>query len=150
MKLSKGVELPMNTLVVVAIAVIILLAMTAFFIGGFGPTSQNLQAKQDFQNWCNRWVQVNCKGDQNDYLVKKVFESYNKWQGKYTDSSGENICNVNEFTGGECYYGGQQIKSDEIIQELQSACGCWFIAPTSPETGTTPETTPTQQQGEGQ
>lgn len=129
----------MNTLVVVAIAVIILLAMTAFFIGGFGPTGQDIQLKQDFQRWCNRWVQVNCK-ENDEYLVGKVFEAYNKWTQKYLDNNNkpclDRSCaeSSNECSGySDCW-------NKKIVPELQSACGCWFIAPTTPEEQVTPAT----------
>jgi len=115
MKFKKGVELPMNTLVVVAIAVIILLAMTAFFIGGFAPTGQDIQLKQDFQRWCNKWVQVNC--DPENSIVNNVFKAYKKWTQKWETCEDLNVCP----------------EKDKIISELQSACGCWFIAPRTPE-----------------
>ncbi|MBU5557873.1 MAG: hypothetical protein KQA33_02240, partial [Candidatus Aenigmarchaeota archaeon] len=35
--MPKGIELPVNILVVIAIAVIVLLAMVALFMGGFKP-----------------------------------------------------------------------------------------------------------------
>lgn len=39
MKTSKGISLPVNMIVIVALAVVVLLAATAFFYGGFGRTS---------------------------------------------------------------------------------------------------------------
>ncbi len=137
MKNSKGVELPMNTLVVVTIAVIILLAMTAFFIGGFGPISKDIQLKQDFQKWCNRWVQENCDPDSS--IADEVFNAYNKWQQRYRDSMGNLVTKSNIDSATECQ-GVDDCWNKKVIPTLQSACGCWFIAPTSPETGTQPQT----------
>ncbi|MBS3054747.1 MAG: hypothetical protein J4431_04375 [Candidatus Aenigmarchaeota archaeon] len=36
----KGVSLPINTIVVVAIAVLVMMVIAGFFVGGFQPTSQ--------------------------------------------------------------------------------------------------------------
>ena len=141
MKFKKGVELPMNTLVVVSIAVIILLAMTAFFIGGFGPFSQDVQLEEEFKKWCRRWVNLNC--DPEDPIADRVFEAYNKWKRKYYENSNlETLCTEIK----NCYNLKQeQVTEDKIKSEIQRACGCWFIAPITPE-----EPVPPAQPGGGQ
>ncbi len=111
MKFSKGVELPMNTLVVVAIAVIILLAMTAFFIGVFGPTQKGTQSQQELNNACLQWTRVGC--DENEeYIIKKVCIAYNK-------TYSAQISDINKCLNNE----------DGILNILKTVCNCGINLP---------------------
>lgn len=75
--MRKGIELPINTLVVVAIAVIILLAVAAFFMGGFAGASESMQKRQAFLNACQPYTQLGCQGLPSNTL--KGF--YTDWTG---------------------------------------------------------------------
>ncbi len=79
--MRKGVELPMNTLVVVAIAIIILLAMVAFFMSGFGPQSTQQTRYAALMAECQKWTAVGCEGNLPDELKNK----YKEWKGKSGD-----------------------------------------------------------------
>ena len=74
--LRKGMELPINTLVVVAIAVIVILAIAAFFMGGFGGSSKDMQNRQAFMNACSAWTQTGCAGNE----PSDVAEKFKLWQ----------------------------------------------------------------------
>jgi hypothetical protein len=56
--MAKGIELPINILVIIAVAVIVLLAVVALFIIGFKPSS-NISAESAFSEGC-RTVVYNC------------------------------------------------------------------------------------------
>ncbi|TRZ54959.1 hypothetical protein D4Q76_01360 [archaeon] len=75
--LKKGMELPINTLVVVAIAVIVILAIAAFFMGGFGGSSKDIQNRQAFMNTCSGWVQTGCNNADYDSSIE---QSFKVWQ----------------------------------------------------------------------
>ncbi len=109
MKKSKGVELPMNTMVVVAIAVIILLSLTAFFLGVFTPTQSSSQAQQEFNNACAAWARLGYPDDLDTYgsVIEDVCEAYNK---TYNKNWKEKDCDPDQDL-------------DKHILELRTACG---------------------------
>ncbi len=124
MKKSKGVELPMNTMVVVAIAVIILLSLTAFFLGVFTPTQSSSQAQQEFNNACAAWARLGCPDDVDKYedVINKVAKAYEKYYNV-------KLCNEAGWDG--CTDENQ--KKNEILK-LRMACGCIGV-PQSSGTG---------------
>jgi len=63
MFLRKGISIPINTLVMLAIAIIVLLATVAWFMGAFAPTATQQKLQTDFRNSCSYWVNSNCDGD---------------------------------------------------------------------------------------
>lgn len=88
--LKKGMELPVNTLVVVAIAVIVILAIAAFFMGGFGGSSKDIQNRQAFMNECSGWTQTGC-GDTD--MPSNLKELYMIWQPNVDFSDSNNVGN---------------------------------------------------------
>ena len=50
--MKKGIELPVNVLVIVAIAVIVLLGLVALFMGGFGGFAGNVEVTNAWSNAC--------------------------------------------------------------------------------------------------
>jgi len=55
----RGVELPINTMVIVVLAVIILLALVAMYFSGFGPFSTAVGLEGERGDACRRLVQEN-------------------------------------------------------------------------------------------
>lgn len=100
--MKKGMELPVNTLVVVAIAVIVILAIAAFFMGGFGGSSKDIQNRQTFLNACGSWVQTGCNNADYDTSIEQAFSV---WQ--------PNVDLENTPTG------------QSKIDYLASKCGCF-------------------------
>lgn len=49
----KGISLPINMIVIIALAVIVLLAVTAAFMGGFGPGTKTISHQQAWYIGCN-------------------------------------------------------------------------------------------------
>jgi len=75
----KGIAIPINTLVILAIAVIVLLAAVAWFMGAFGPTATQQSLKQKFDSSCTTWVMTNCdKTGDGDDIPDQVCLAYNK------------------------------------------------------------------------
>jgi len=67
MFLRKGISIPINTLVMLAIAIIVLLATVAWFMGAFAPTATQQKLQGDFRNSCSFWVNSNCEKDTSLY-----------------------------------------------------------------------------------
>ncbi|MBI3413671.1 MAG: hypothetical protein HY051_06380 [Candidatus Aenigmarchaeota archaeon] len=59
----KGVSLPIDMLVILAIAVIILIAVVAVFMGVWNPFANNQQLRVNFNNACQVLVNTGCSGD---------------------------------------------------------------------------------------
>lgn len=108
---KKGMELPINTLVVVAIAVIVILAIAAFFMGGFGGSSKDVQNRQNFLNACSGWSQTGC-GD-ND-MPSNLEDLYKIWQP----------------IAAENYVTGQS--QDVKVSYLKRQCGCYGTGTPTP------------------
>jgi hypothetical protein len=63
----KGVELPINTLVIVAIAVIVLLALVAMYFTGFNPFTSTVGLEGIRGEACRQMAQLKqCKADPED------------------------------------------------------------------------------------
>ncbi|MDD5417186.1 MAG: hypothetical protein PHU12_04385 [Candidatus Aenigmarchaeota archaeon] len=54
----KGAELPMNLLVILVIAVIVLIAVVGFFLGIFGQSSSGLSLEATRNNACQKFVSI--------------------------------------------------------------------------------------------
>ncbi|MBR9682212.1 MAG: hypothetical protein GOV02_00920 [Candidatus Aenigmarchaeota archaeon] len=57
--MKKGLELPVNVLVVVAIAVIVLLGIVALFMSGFGSAASSITTTAEWNEECASVI-VNC------------------------------------------------------------------------------------------
>jgi hypothetical protein len=62
----KGIALPIDMLVILAIAVIILIAIVAVFMGVWSPFATNQQGRANFNNACSVWVNTGCGADPKD------------------------------------------------------------------------------------
>lgn len=51
---KKGMELPLNTLVILAIVIIVLLAVAALFMGVWGPTGGGISLQSAKTNYCSK------------------------------------------------------------------------------------------------
>ncbi|MFZ3077648.1 MAG: hypothetical protein WA139_04290 [Candidatus Aenigmatarchaeota archaeon] len=98
--LKKGMELPINTLVVVAIAVIVILAIAAFFMGGFGGSSKDIQNRQAFLNACSAWTQSGCNNADYDSSIKDTFLVWQPVQKDQLDEMSEN--DQKDYLAGKC------------------------------------------------
>ncbi|MBI2085160.1 MAG: hypothetical protein HYT71_01455 [Candidatus Aenigmarchaeota archaeon] len=56
----KGISLPIDMLVILAIAVIILIAVVAVFMGVWSPFATNQQARANFNKECQVLVNTGC------------------------------------------------------------------------------------------
>ena len=72
--MKKGIEIPISTIVILAIAIIVLLAIVAWFMGAFTPSGQQISGETNFNNACLSWVKLNCEGN----VPSDVCTAYNK------------------------------------------------------------------------
>ena len=56
----KGMELPINTLIIVIIAIIVLIGVVAFFLGVWNPGTSGLQLETIKSSACQRLVSFGC------------------------------------------------------------------------------------------
>ncbi len=62
----KGISLPIDMLVILAIAVIILIAIVAVFMGVWSPFATNQQDRANFNKACSVWTNTGCGADPKD------------------------------------------------------------------------------------
>ena len=67
----KGVELPVNVLVIVALAVIVLLGVVALFTGVFGPSGATITTTQAWQQACTQ-VTLGCSNNHANDIISTV------------------------------------------------------------------------------
>lgn len=60
---KKGISLPVNVLVVLAIAIVVLLGVVAFFTGSLKPARTSTEAMNNFKACCTSYVLNGCKPD---------------------------------------------------------------------------------------
>ena len=64
----KGIALPIDMLVVLAIAVIILIAVVAVFMGVWNPFATSQQLRANYNSACSSWVNTGCSGEPSDVV----------------------------------------------------------------------------------
>ncbi|RLJ03467.1 MAG: hypothetical protein DRP11_00625 [Candidatus Aenigmatarchaeota archaeon] len=94
----KGVSLPINTLVILAIAIIVLLAIVAFFMGAFTPGAEVQKARADFNKACGALVN-DCSKDPD--TITGLRDAY---------------CTMNGLSGAAC--------TGAPDDDIRRACGC--------------------------
>lgn len=116
----KGIELPINVLVIVAVAVIVLLGIIALFMTMFGPSGAEMQLETAWTRGCSK-ITANCFGyleaDSLDFssgMTIPLTEDYVDYESKYI---------------GLCLYLGHTGEWDEetkvdAVRECITACGC--------------------------
>ena len=60
--MKKGISIPISTLVILAISIVAMLAIIAWFMGVFTPSGQQMSDSQKFNMACRSWVTTNCAG----------------------------------------------------------------------------------------
>jgi hypothetical protein len=65
----KGLSLPINVLVIVVVAVIVLLGVVAIYFGGFNPFSSAIGVESAKNDVCGNFVRFRCTGKTNETLV---------------------------------------------------------------------------------
>lgn len=75
--MKKGISIPITTLVILAIAIVVMLAIIAWFMGAFTPSGRALSAQQKFNMACRIWTTSNCAntGDA-DNVPNNVCDAY--------------------------------------------------------------------------
>jgi len=81
----KGVSLPVNTIVVIALAVLVLLAVATWFVIEMGKHSQTIECEDVWNKACIQWKVSNCNQTEFENSVKN-------WNGIDGDNSIRKAC----------------------------------------------------------
>ncbi len=114
MKRQKGIELPINTLVVVAIAVIILLAVAAFFMGVWTPSAGGMQALAAKNRACGQLMNIGCN-DATESDMRSINFDFDY------DNSGTT---ADDNLYGYCKYSYPSLSGGELLKSCKKMCGC--------------------------
>lgn len=99
--MKKGLALPINTMVALAIAVVVLLAMVAFFMGVISTPGRQQTSAATFRSCCEGYVLSGCSGIPSTHACG-------------TNDAGDAV-NLAQLAAEAGIYGDDQIKS---------GCGC--------------------------
>lgn len=113
----KGLELPINTLIIVVLALIILLAVLALFYGVWGPGSSGITLDAAKSSACQMLLSTGCHDTRTIYL--QDFDADK--DGEINEKS--NIVEIDEIMA--CGGGGM-----DTGDNLFMLCRCWYnLAP---------------------
>ena len=133
----KGVELPINVLVIVAVAVIVLLGIAALFITGFSPFS-TVSGQESYKNVaCAQLVRGGCVDSPSSITINfdangdgEVCSAdsyyYCNPDNKYINQKDEPTCNQ----ANKCEY---EDGTTSELDTLQDLCANFYQAPTTTE-----------------
>ena len=79
--MKKGISIPINTLVMLAIAVIVLLAVTAWFMLVWTRQGESVDAQTRFQSCCQGYVAAGCPGEPSDWDCNIYPDEKDKYSG---------------------------------------------------------------------
>ncbi len=97
MKGSKGLELPLNMIVLIIVAVLVLLVIAAYFTGQFASGANTIALQSAFNDGCTKWRSVyNCQPNPS-FTVK-----YQAPGSANADTSFIDICTAKKMTITEC------------------------------------------------
>lgn len=124
--MSKGASLPIHTMVYLAIAIVVLLAMVAFFMRSTGPTAAEQAAGQDFRNCCIRYVFQGCLGSPSDFTCalggdEKSLSDWASAAGVNDDDSVRRACQCTGSGGGQSIIGLTLNDFPSLSEENQKA-----------------------------
>ena len=131
-KKMKGMELPINLLVIVAVAVIVLLGVVALFLTGFQPIGETLTSSGSAKNnACSQWIGTGCTIAPESILIYDYDANDDKDEGSDAGSSfdwpdwdaNENwndVTNEDDNLAALCayHYGA------DTEDECRAICGC--------------------------
>ena len=69
--MKKGISIPINTLVMLAIAIVVLLAVVAWFMMTFFTGTENLTVQQAFSICCVAYTSTNCDTDPSSFTCSE-------------------------------------------------------------------------------
>ncbi|MFH0836576.1 MAG: hypothetical protein V1870_00440 [Candidatus Aenigmatarchaeota archaeon] len=103
---QKGISLPIEMMVIIAIAVLVLVVIGAFFIGGAGRLS-TIDDLSAFGQGCQQWKAIGCSGDAGGAGI--TITNYRP-TGEATDQSLKLACT--------------RLTKLDISGSCKKACGC--------------------------
>lgn len=102
--MRKAISIPIHTLVMLAIAIIVMLAVIAWFMGGFSGPGGQVNAQQRFNSKCIDWAESNCARPLlQEYIPSDVCNAYKDFKGLPDDWN---------------------CQTEDHYEMIASACGC--------------------------
>jgi hypothetical protein len=98
----RGVELPINVIIIIVICLIVLLAIVALFFGVWNPGKGTLTLEAAKNNACQMLVSMGCN--------------------QYPESISISDFDADKSDSGGCSFGGSSVSGDN----LDSLCKCWY------------------------
>ena len=119
----KGMELPVNTLIILVIAIIVLIAIVAFFWGVYDPSKQGMNLETAKTNACMMLNNLGCGVDTSTIAISGFDANKN---GVLGDLGADGVCTQG---GGDnlhmlckCYYGISGNSEEEDCKTV--ICNC--------------------------
>ncbi len=131
--MSKGVELPINVLVIVAVAVIVLLGIIALFMAMFGPTGPTFEIESAWNKGCSK-ITANCFAYQDagdldfasgirvpldNYVDEDGDEAYPDYESKFLG-----LCLFRGYCGAWDDSTESTYTKEDAVKDCVTACGC--------------------------
>lgn len=127
----KGIELPVNALIIIILAVLVLLGILALYAGVWSPSSGGVNLESAKNNACQMLASTNCQSDPATILISN-FDANKNGQQKDTSQTPDKStawdyaahCGLGKSTGDNlatlclCYYNKSDVASCRIL------CGC--------------------------
>ena len=123
----KGIELPVNTLIIIILALIVLVAFSAFFLNVWRSGSQSITLEGAKNSACQIYVSLGCTGSPSSVIVK----NFDADQDENTDDgSGTGDCEDKSPTAtsqdnlwmlAKCYYNAAD--PDNFVGTTLCSCG---------------------------
>jgi hypothetical protein len=131
----KGLELPVNTLVVIAIAVLVMLGLVAMYMAGTGPFTVVVEMSARGAS-CNMLTSSNCQTPLSTIAIEfgEYTSLYDYCESKYISHYGASVYNFEE----EQFCGSNSDVKADIEKYCKSSfvCGCPGITFVEPSEST--------------
>lgn len=121
----KGLELPVNVLVVVAIAVIVLLGVIALYFGGWTPFSTGIGVESAKNGACAELVRRGCSLGTNTIILSSYNIDFDADRDGLTSTSStvETTSNTFNWAAEATVFCGL---SNNVADSLASLCKCFY------------------------
>ncbi|QQG40102.1 MAG: hypothetical protein HYS81_01695 [Candidatus Aenigmatarchaeota archaeon] len=122
MRSKKGIELPVNMLVMLAVAVVVLLVVIAWFVSTSSSTTRTQTEQQQFQSCCSKFVTAGCPTGSATTFPTTGACGYNDANSNGVQDAGEGSATLGTL-GAKVGISGDS--------GIRSACGCQATTGTS-------------------
>ncbi len=108
---KKGISLPINLIVILAIAILVMVVVAAFFVGVFGPSTAGISLDKSLSEACQKWRTLYACADTAKSEVKALYQAPS--EASPTEHTVLDLCTKKGWLTGP---GG--------VDECKRGCGC--------------------------